>query len=90
MIEVFKNSDMLSPNINANLSSAMHNDRSLYLTSRMSANAILDANNSETYIEVSTDFLRLDIHLIGVLFNMTRIHVMDLLVTRSCAQSASK
>ena len=52
--------------------------------------AILAATSSDPYVDVSTVFCLLQIHKIGVLFNNISIPVTDLLVTTSCAWSASK
>ena len=82
---VFNTTDILSPNINAGPSNVTPNDLSINLISRMSSVAILDATNSEPKVDVSTVFCCLDTHLTGVLFTMTRIPVIDLLVTKSCA-----
>jgi hypothetical protein len=44
---VLKTTDILSPDVNAVPSNATTNDRSIYLTSRMSSVAILESTNSE-------------------------------------------
>jgi hypothetical protein len=45
-IVLFKTTDILSPKINAGPSNATPNDRSMYLISRMSSVANLEATNS--------------------------------------------
>jgi hypothetical protein len=45
---VFKTTDILSPNINSGLSNATPNERIMYLISRISSVATLEATNSDS------------------------------------------
>ena len=79
-IVVFTTIAMLSPN-NSDVSSILHPiiDKE-YLRAINISTAILEAINSEPYVEDSTVFCLLDVQDMGVLFNRMSIPVTDLLV----------
>ena len=81
--EALKTTDILSSNINAGPSYVTPNDLNMNLISRLHSVAILNATKSDPYADVSTVFNRLDTHLTGILFSITRIPVINLLVTKS-------
>ena len=80
-IVVFKMTVMLSPTMVELSSSCTPSILRQYLMAMMCSIAILDATNSDPYVDVSTIFCLLDTHKIGVLLRRRMMPVTDHLVS---------
>jgi hypothetical protein len=80
----------ISPNNLVGLSIGIPRDHNMYLIAIASSVAVLMAQNSALYVEVSTAPCHLLSQLTGVLPTTTSAPVIDLLVFVSCAWSLSK